>query len=619
MTKGVVLIAFGKRGYAFSAYNMAYSIKHFNRDVQIAVIHDKNFLTFLSKKEDYNVFDSLIELPENIKYSDGQLDPCRIKLNMYDLLPYDINLYLDVDGIALQDVMPVIDELTHKGGSYYTHVFGSRTIDQGNQNDDMVWAWMNDVWDHFKLPKDARLPSTNSSIQFIRKGDNARKLFERMVDEYKTPLPSERLRLKWGGGQPDELYLNVALAKLGWDECNHYIFLGNQISTLSLEKIQEQFYVLSIFGGKGFTREIYMEWYDRLLFKYHNQQGKEHHYKRNYILNDKHANQVNSRVQTMPEAAPALEKSLIPINDTTYINQLSLIDTYKTHNNRNLTITNHFNPAWIEFKGKRIMVYRMECVPFCTHTRLGICEVDDNYEPVKETNKLLELHSDLRGFGKGYHVEDPRLFIHNDTLYLSYTDGYQMAQATIDPHTLTASDSFYIKKPAKDRTEKNWTFFSDKGKIMGVYTICPHVIFEMNNDNFSTAYETEWSHAWRWGELRGGTSPVLTDSGYLSFFHSAVDFKNGRQYHMGAYLFEKEPPYAPIAITKRPLLSGETVPKEIPRLSNKIFVVFPGGVIRDGNGWQVAFGYNDYQCRYVKVTDELLTDELLIIKQMEEA
>lgn len=615
MTKGIVLIAFGKRGYAFAAYNMAFSIKHFNPSVKVAVLHDKNFLTFLSKKEHYNVFDKLIEIPEITKYTNGELDPCKIKLSMYDLLPFDINLYLDVDGVALQDVSPVIEELTKKGGYYYTHIFGSRTLEQGNQNDDMVWAWMNDVWDHFKLDKDARLPSTNSSIQFIRKGEKAKMLFDQMVYEYKTPLPPERLRLKWGGGQPDELYLNVALAKLGWDECDHYVFLGNQISNLTLEKIQDRYYILSIFGGRGFTRECYMEWYDRLLFKYHNQQGTEHYYKRVYIVNDKHANQVNSRVQTMPEAAPVLEKGIIPISDTAYINSSELIQSYKTHNGKALNITNHLNPAWIEYDGKIIMVYRMECVPFCTHTRLGICLLDDKLEPIPGTNKLLELHSELKGFAKGYHVEDPRLFIHNNTIYLSYTDGYQMLQATIDPVSLTATESFYIKKPNKDRTEKNWTFFSDEGVLHAVYSICPHVIFTMNGPNFSTAYETEWSHAWRWGELRGGTSPVLTENGWLSFFHSAVDFKNGRQYHIGAYLFDKNAPYEPIAITKKPLLSGEIVPKEIPRLSSKIFVVFPGGVIRRKDKWVVSFGYNDYQCRYVEVTDELLTDELHLIKK----
>lgn len=613
MTKGIVLIAFGKRGYTFAAYNMAFSIKYFNPSVQIAVLHDKNFLSFLSKKEHYKVFDQMIEIPEEIKYTNGGIDPCRVKLSMYDLLPFDCNLYLDVDGVALQDVGQVIDELMAKGGYYYTHVFGSRTIDHGNQNDDMVWAWMNDVWDHFKLDREARLPSTNSSIQFIRKGEKAKALFDLMVKEYKTPLPPERLRLKWGGGQPDELYLNVALAKLGWDECPHYVFLGNQISNLTLEKIQEQYYILSIFGGRGFTRECYMEWYDRLLFKYLNSIGSEHYYKRNFIVNDKHANQVNSRVQTMPPQEIVLEKALIPISETTYINSSSLIQDYKTHNGRPLKITNHFNPSWIEFEGKRIMVYRMECVPFCTHTRLGICEIDDNFQVIQGTNKLLELHSELRGFAKGYHVEDPRLFIHNNTLYLSYTDGYQMAQATIDPASLTATESYYIKKPVKDRTEKNWTFFSHQKDLLSVYTICPHVVFKMNGQNFSTAYETEWSHSWRWGELRGGTSPVLTDKGWLSFFHSAVDDKGGRQYFTGAYLFEKEPPFAPIAITKHPLLSGEMIPREIPRLSSKIFVVFPGGVIRDGDGWQVSFGYNDYQCRYLRISDELLEKELILV------
>lgn len=616
MTKGVVLISFGKRGYAYAAYNMAYSIKHYNPQLSVALLCDNKFKDHLTHSSHMNVFDDVIILPDKVLFSpSGGHDPCLTKLSMYDFLPYDYNLYLDVDGVALQDITPVIDALIEKGGYYYTHIFGSRSLQDGNENEEMVWAWMSDIWEHYKLPKDAKLPATNSSIQFIKKGDQAELFFKKLKENYANPIPIERLRLKWGGGQPDELYLNVTLCQLGWEECDHYIFLGNRISHLTFEQIEKQYYILSIFGGRGFTRDCYMEWYDRLLFKYHGPDS-EHIYKRNYIVNDKHANQVNSKVQFMPPITVALEKAVIPISDTTYINSNKLIQSYDSPLKKRLGITNWLNPSWIKFNGKTIMVYRMECVPFCTFTKIGICMMDENYEPIHETNKVLNLHCELKGHAPGYHVEDPRLFIHDDELYLSYTDGYSMLQAKVDPVTLQATESYYIKKPARERIEKNWTFFSYNGSLYSVYQIHPHTIFKMDGANFQTMYEHEWHNAYRYGELKGGTSPVLTDDGHLSFFHSTVDFKEGgRQYHMGAYLFEKEPPFNVISITDRPIIAGEVIPSGIPRLSNKIYVVFPGGVIRDGDNYKVAFGYNDYQCRYVDVSDKYLKEHLKPIRQ----
>ena len=37
MTKGIVLLAFGKRGYGFAAYNLAYSIRAFNNTIPISI------------------------------------------------------------------------------------------------------------------------------------------------------------------------------------------------------------------------------------------------------------------------------------------------------------------------------------------------------------------------------------------------------------------------------------------------------------------------------------------------------------------------------------------------------------------------------------------------------
>jgi len=257
----------------------------------------------------------------------------------------------------------------------------------------------------------------------------------------------------------------------------------------------------------------------------------------------------------------------------------------------------------------------MESKPWCVTTKLGICLLDSNDLPIKETNVLLDLHSDLKTYSKGFHVEDPRFFVFNDELYLSYCDGYQMAQAKINIDTLQAEESFYLKKPVYDRTEKNWTFFEHEGKIMSVYQVHPHTIFEMDGADYKNAYQTEYSINWKWGILRGGTSPIkINEDQYLSFFHSSIDTRDRqRQYYMGAYIFSAKAPFEPLFVSKEPLISGNRININIPRMNNRIYVVFPGGVIPDADGYKVYYGFNDYQCRIFNVTNEMLKENLVEI------
>lgn len=616
-TQGVMLICFGKRGYSYAAYNLALSIKYYNHKINITLYHDDQTLTHISN---HDVFDQKILLSDDQIYRDGVIDPCYIKTHLYDFCPYDQTLYLDVDALCFKDLQPLFDEL--KDCNYMVDVYDSHTIDKGRDFPSMIWAWCDDIWKHFNLNQDSILPATNSSIQFFRKGLECEKLWLQVDENYRNKIPLEKLRTNWGGTQPDELYLNVAMAQLGWKQYPRYIFLGDKHSKLSLLEIESQFYILSIYGGRGYTKLVYIEWYERLC-----QRKFKTPYKVQNIIADKHCNTKNKERRgnfKIKKFSPeVLEKGIISIENTSLIQKADLLLSYPDPKGKQIRVTNHLNCSFIKFKGKIIFVYRMESMPWCSFTKLGICfmnESEGNYFPVKESNKVLNLHSALHGYAKGYHVEDPRLFVYNDELYLSYCDGYQMAQAKINHETLEASESFYIDKPLKSRTEKNWTFFQHKNNLYSVYSINPHIVFKMNGSNFEKQFETRFTSQWKWGELRGGTSPILTRDGYLSFFHSSLDMQNnGRQYFVGAYMFDKEPPFSVIAISEKPLLAGEYISESVPRLSSKIFVVFPGGVIEDGNGYNISFGYNDYQARYVHVSRETLKNNLIELNKVVEA
>ena len=290
MTKGVVLISFGKRGYGFAAANLAASIKYYSPDLRITLYADKSSINQVSL-ERLAIIDSVKELKEEDYKTDGRIDPAKVKTNLYKFMDYDYNLFLDVDALVLKDINPIFDELIKAGGYYYSHIVGTHTIDKGKDFKEMQWAWADDIWKHYKLKESDVLPATNSSFQFIKKCEESKSLFEQVSKNYANPIPLKDLRLKWGGTQPDELYLNIALAQKGitGKTDKQYIFFGHD-TKLSVKDLVKDFYILSVFGGKGFTMLRFREYYDILLHKILREMRFPHFYKLVHILSDKHVN-----------------------------------------------------------------------------------------------------------------------------------------------------------------------------------------------------------------------------------------------------------------------------------------------------------------------------------------
>ena len=72
---GVVLVAFGKPQYYWAAYNLAYSIKRFNKDLQIALISDSKDRALYYCHDLTNQIDVYVDLPEQHIYTNKKLDP----------------------------------------------------------------------------------------------------------------------------------------------------------------------------------------------------------------------------------------------------------------------------------------------------------------------------------------------------------------------------------------------------------------------------------------------------------------------------------------------------------------------------------------------------------------
>ena len=283
MTKGIVLISFGELGYYYAAHNLALSIKSFNSKLPITLIHDGKIKEISTRH-----FNDLIELPKSLSMRN---DPAEIKTGVYDLLPYDHNLYLDVDAVVLKDITPLLEDLSKKKGFYLTDVKGV-----GGKKDVInysIWATNEDIWEFGNLKDTAKLPAIQSSYAMIKKSKGCEKFFELVQSLYHKGFPMEKLTMRWGGTLPDELLFSTACAKIGLNpQGGQPIFFGWQPVKITKEQIVEAYYLTAIYGnGRGATlvKKQYLNWYDDLVRAYA-KKVNDKAYAINYIMRDKHAN-----------------------------------------------------------------------------------------------------------------------------------------------------------------------------------------------------------------------------------------------------------------------------------------------------------------------------------------
>jgi len=119
--------------------------------------------------------------------------------------------------------------------------------------------------------------------------------------EMDSPIPLERLRNKWGGGQPDELYLNIALARMGeWHHIGESsMYFGNTAAKRPHE-IAQSYTFLSLFGNRSNIKPMYWDFYDRSLMKIQSGRGQRHNFKGHILRSDKIANISSPKTKVVP-------------------------------------------------------------------------------------------------------------------------------------------------------------------------------------------------------------------------------------------------------------------------------------------------------------------------------
>jgi hypothetical protein len=301
-TTGIVIMAFGKAAYHEMAYNFALSVKHFDRDLPIQLICDKNDVLMGHK---YWVFDIITIIDNEDLYHNNVFSPGRAKTRIDKYMAFDNNLYFDIDGVAVVSLRPLVDHLLAlpKEGFFYSQT-ASWTDPKGRtpmanlkQNGpdfpEMQWATLDTIWEYHELPDDAMVTAINSSFMFLRKGKKLTQFFEQVRDNIDNGIPVEKLKMPWGGTYPDELAFNIACAQFGidpWCGLNPVFFqFRNAINGKTVKWIYENYFVLGLYGGAGFSHNSAWEMSCKLLGQYHAAMGLTHEYKWHSLVKQKHA------------------------------------------------------------------------------------------------------------------------------------------------------------------------------------------------------------------------------------------------------------------------------------------------------------------------------------------
>lgn len=289
MSRGIILLAIGDHAYGKFAANMAISIKEYNTDLAVQLICEEKTISHLS--EWYRSFFDIISIIEKEDcYIGGKMSPAKAKLSIYKYLFFDENIYLDVDGLCLRDLSSIFESCAD--GYYYSQVVGRYQVEKEVKPfPEMQWAKPDIMIEHFHLKEGDVIPAINSSFQYIKKTKKSEELFKIANECFDNGLSDKQRWYKWGKDnlQPDELYINIALAKCGvWPEMKikKVIYFDNH-RIIPEKNLLAEFFVLGLYGGIRFTHSSLQDYYDRVMQKICLSKNKNHIYKCHNLMKGK--------------------------------------------------------------------------------------------------------------------------------------------------------------------------------------------------------------------------------------------------------------------------------------------------------------------------------------------
>ncbi len=273
---------------------------------------------------------------------------------------------------------------------------------------------------------------------------------------------------------------------------------------------------------------------------------------------------------------------------------------------------NAYNPSLISYKDGYLLSFRfISRCPKAIKNNLrrdfsfvGLVKLNKKFKISEKTVQTLNIVSYSPKFS--LTAEDARLLSVGNRIFIFFNDLPLLhnpgKNAMYFAELIEEEGGFVLNEPAKplnypyaNEVEKNWSPFSSGDSLYVIYSDQPRIILEvdLNTGYCQEVMRTLLNWNWNFGEIRGGTPAYLVNNTFLTFFHSSFlinKTSKRRAYVMGAYTFEKDPPFSICKMTIQPLgdLTDYTQ-------NNSSKVVFPAGLVVEDNFVHVAWGKADRQ------------------------
>lgn len=284
---GIVLTAFGKRGYGLAAHNLALSLRNNGCKFPITLYAQRETITGINLA----LFDSIQYLEEREYTFRNKFAPGYGKINAIAKLPYDENLFIDVDSLCLREIDTLVDKLREK--DFSTIWMGEGYKGQNISYD--PWAEHNYAWTFFDLPENAKWTTTQTSLVWIRKTEETQRIVRELQYYYEKGYHTIGLKEAWARKYiPDELIFSGVIARknlniqLPFDPV-FFPVINNPHVGQSFEWVTQHHYFLSMLGGDGrnaIAMPRFQEWYSQLGRNIEQKEGIEF-FNHKYVMADK--------------------------------------------------------------------------------------------------------------------------------------------------------------------------------------------------------------------------------------------------------------------------------------------------------------------------------------------
>eukprot|EP01031_Cornospumella_fuschlensis_P036647 gene36647-44453_t len=253
---------------------------------------------------------------------------------------------------------------------------------------------------------------------------------------------------------------------------------------------------------------------------------------------------------------------------------------------------------------------------------------EKDWKVIKEVDAIEILQPSQPSQRNGFVALDPRLYTHNNHLYIEHFRQPPVRQ-------------FVLEGELGQQPQKNWVAFeyqpnryTQSSILYYVHSINPHRIVRQQGKlshqlNMSAVFVTKHVPSaslpvlWRFGEPRGGTPARLIHTAhgtkYLTFFHSQLFSRDTKMltYYMGAYLFQSHPPFAITHITPDIIACKQCYNEEFGVAFKGLdYVLFPMGfVVREhGHVLFVSAGRNDNSAYILKLNKTALVSYMVSVE-----